>query len=94
MFLFAHSNTFCSHNIVEIWTYLMIVCLWSAETCLWVLKYSSQYEGSKNKQEIFSITGRKNVQLQKTKGKSCAKPGYQFLIFGVTLTKYMSLGCV
>ena len=31
---------------------------------------------------------------KKAKGKSCTKAGNQFFIFGVTLTKYMSLGCV
>ena len=44
--------------------------------------------------EIFSLTGRKDVQLKKTKRKSCAKAGNQCFIFGVSLcleTKYMPL---
>lgn len=50
-----------------------------------------------NKQEIFPFTGRKDVELKKTKIKPCAKASKHFFISGVSLclkTKYVLLQCV
>lgn len=50
-----------------------------------------------NKQEIFPFTGRKDVELKKTKIKPCAKASKHFFISGVSLclkTKYVLLQCL